>query len=94
MLFDKASKGDNSSKKLFLAGCKLIGLLEEDLETWYKFKKARSKVDEKTIQSKIKDRDLARKKGDYKLADNIRKELESKGVIIEDKDNKTIWKYK
>ena len=94
LLFDKASKGDNSSKKLFLAGCKLIGLLEEDLETWYKFKKARSKVDEKTIQSKIKDRDLARKKGDYKLADNIRKELESKGVIIEDKDNKTIWKYK
>ena len=94
LLFDKASKGDNSSKKLFLAGCKLIGLLEEDLETWNKFKKARSKVDEKTIQSKIKDRDLARKKGDYKLADNIRKELKSKGVIIEDKDNKTIWKYK
>ena len=94
LLFDKASKGDNSSKKLFLAGCKLIGLLEEDLETWNKFKKARSKVDEKTIQSKIKDRDLARKKGDYKLADNIRKELESKGVIIEDKDKKTIWKYK
>ena len=41
-----------------------------------------------------KDRDLARKKGDYKLADIIRKELESKGVIIEDKNNKTIWKYK
>ena len=54
----------------------------------------RSKIDEKTIQSKIKDRDLARKKGDYKLADKIRKELESNGVIIEDKDSKTIWKYK
>ena len=69
-------------------------LLEEDLETWNKFKKTISKIDEKTIQSKIKDRDHARKKGDYKLADNIRKELESSGVIIEDKDNKTIWKYK
>jgi len=30
---------DQSSKKTFLAGCKLIGLLEEDLEIWNKFKK-------------------------------------------------------
>jgi len=90
-LYDKASKGDSSSKKLFLAGCKLIGLLEEDLETWKKFKKTKSKIDEKTIKSKIKDRENARKKGDYKLADSIRKELESKGVIIKDKGNKTTW---
>ena len=90
-LYDKASKGDNSSKKLFLAGCKLIGLLEEDLETWKRFKKTKSKIDEKTIKSKIKDRENARKKGDYKLADSIRKELESKGVIIKDKGNKTTW---
>ena len=46
------------------------------------------------IENKIKDRGQARKKGDFKLADNIRKELESSGVIIEDKGNKTIWKYK
>ena len=94
LLFDKASKGDGSSKKLFLAGCKLIGLLEENVDTWNKFKKAKSKIDEKTIVNKIKDRDNARKKGDYKLADNIRKELESSGVSIEDKGNQTIWKYK
>ena len=93
-LYDKASKGDSSSKKLFLSGCKLIGLLEEDLNEWIKFKKIRSKIDEKTIENKIKDRDQARKNGDFKLADNIRKELESSGVIIEDKGNKTIWKYK
>ena len=93
-LYDKASKGDKSSKKLFLSGCKLIGLLEEDLVTWEKFKKIRSKIDEKTIQSKIKGRDQARKKGDFKLADSIRNELERNGVIIEDKDNKTTWKYK
>ena len=91
LLYDKASKGDISSKKLFLAGCKLIGLLEEDLETWKKFKKTKSQIDEKTIKSKIKDRENARKKGDYKLADSIRKELESSGVIIKDKGNKTTW---
>ena len=94
LLYDKASKGDNSSKKLFLAGCKLIGLLEEDLETWKKFKKTKSKIDENTIKNKIKNREEARKKGDYKLADTIRKELESSGVIIEDKGDKTFWKYK
>ena len=91
LLYEKASKGDSSSKKLFLAGCKLIGLLEEDLETWKKFKKTKSQIDEKTIKSKIKDRENARKKGDYKLADSIRKDLESKGVIIKDKGNKTTW---
>ena len=94
LLYDKASKGDSSSKKLFLAGCKLIGLLEEDLETWKKFKKTKSKIDEKTIKNKIKDREDARKKGDYKLADSIRKDLESGGIIIKDKGNKTSWKYK
>jgi len=93
-LYDKASRGDKFSKKLFLAGCKLIGLLEEDLKTWKKFKKIKSKIDEKTIKSKIKDRENARKKGDYKLADGIRKDLESNGVIIEDKGDKTTWKYK
>ena len=93
-LYDKASKGDLKSKKIFLAGCKLIGLLEEDLSSWKKFKKIRSKIDEKTIQKKIEGRDQARKKGDFKLADTIRKELENSGIIIEDKDDKTIWKYK
>ena len=29
-----------------------------------------------------------------KKADNIRKELLDKGVLIEDKDGKTIWKIK
>ena len=32
--------------------------------------------------------------GDYKLADKIRVELANKGVIIEDKKEKTIWKFK
>jgi len=94
LLYDKASKGDKSSKKLFLAGCRFIGLLEENLESWKKFKKTKSKIDEKIIKNKIKDRENARKKGDYKLADSIRKDLESAGIIIEDKGDKTNWKYK
>ena len=93
-LYDKSSKGDSSSKKLFLAGCKLIGLLDQDLAEWNKLKKIKYKIDDKTIENKIKDRQTARNKGDYKLADNIRKDLESRGIIIEDKNDVTTWRYK
>ena len=93
-LYDKAYKGDKFSKLQFLAGCKQIGLLEEDKQSWENFKKSRAKVDENFINQKIKNRNDARKKEDYKLADILRKELEDSGVIIEDKQNQTIWKYK
>ena len=37
---------------------------------------------------------LAKQKGDFKLADQIRNELLDKGVIIEDQRGKTTWKLK
>ena len=93
-LYDESSKGNKLSRSKFLSACKLIGLLEEDKKSWDNFKKSTAKVDESFILKKIKERNGARKKGDYKLADKIRKELEDNGVIIEDKQNKTTWKYK
>ena len=93
-LYDKSSKGDKDSNRLFVSGCKLLGLLEEDVEVWKNFKKNKSKIDEKTIEIRIKDRESARQKGDYKLADSIRESLEKDGITIEDKDNKTNWRYK
>jgi len=93
-LYEDSSKGNKSSKVKFLSACQQIGLLEEDKKSWQKFKKSRSNVDESFIKQKIKDRNEARKKGNYKLADNLRKELENNGVIIEDKQDKTTWKYK
>ena len=39
-------------------------------------------------------RDKARENKDYKEADRIRDELSDKGVLIEDKDGKTLWKLK
>ena len=92
--YEDASKGNKSSKIKFLSACQQIGLLEEDKQSWDNFKKAKSKVDENFINQKIKDRNEARKKGNYKLADSLRKELDDNGVIIEDKQEKTTWKYK
>ncbi len=93
-LYEDSSKGNKSSKIKFLTACQQIGLLEEDKESWEKFKKAKVKVNENFINQKIKARNEARKKGDYKQADNLRKELEDRGILIEDKQNKTVWKYK
>ena len=69
-------------------------MLEEDKQSWENFKKSKAKVDENFINEKIKDRNNARKKGDYNLADTIRKKLENDGIIIEDKQDQTKWKYK
>ena len=93
-LFEESSKGSKSSKVKFVSACQQIGLLEEDKQLWENFKKSKVKVNENFINQKIKDRNEARKKGNYKLADILRKELEDKNVIIEDKQNKTTWKYK
>jgi len=93
-LYDESSKGNKSSKVKFLAACNLLGLLEEDKHSWENFKKSKVKVDENFINQKIRDRNDARKKENYKLADILRKELEDNGVIIEDKQDQTIWKYK
>ena len=94
LLYDESSKGNKSSKVKFLTACKLIGLLEEEKQTWENFKKSKAKVDENFINQKIMDRNNARKEGNYKLADTIRKELETNGVVIKDKKDKTTWKYK
>ena len=92
-LFEESSKGNKSSKLKFLSACQRIGLLENK-KSWDEFKKSKVKIDENFINQKIKDRNEARKSKNYKLADIIRKELDDNGVIIEDKQDKTTWKYK
>ena len=39
-------------------------------------------------------RNKARQNKNYKEADEIRNKLLDKGVLIEDKDDKTLWKFK
>ena len=51
-------------------------------------------ISEAEINILIDKRNEARANKNYGLADKIRKELLDKGVLIEDKDGKTIWKIK
>jgi len=91
-LYEESLKGKKTSIIKFNKACNLIGLLNEDKKTWNDFNK--NKHDAKFIDEKINDRKNARKNGNYKLADIIRKELDDKGIIIDDKEDQTTWKYK
>ena len=81
-------------KEIFVSACNFIGLLNESRASWDKFKQSKSKISEKEIKQKINERNNARENKDYKTADKIRNELLDKGVLIEDKDDKTLWKFK
>ena len=93
-LYDKANKGNDEDKKIFNSACNFIGLLQETKEEWLNHKKGKIKISEKEIENKIDLRNKARVDKNYKEADNIRDYLLDKGVLIEDKDGKTIWKFK
>jgi len=91
-LYEKANKGENI--ELFVSACKFIGLMNETSEQWNEFKKKRVSITESEIENMLSLRDKARENKNYKEADRIRDELLDKGVLIEDKDGKTLWKFK
>ena len=93
-LYDKANKGNDEDKQIFNSACNFIGLLNETKEEWLNHKKTKVSITEQEIENKIDLRNIARADKDYKEADNIRDYLLDKGVLIEDKDGKTIWKFK
>ncbi len=93
-LYEKAAKGSDEDKILFISACNFIGLLNETKEDWLKFKKNKVSISENEILIKINHRNEARVNKNYKEADKIRDELLDKGVLIEDKDGKTTWKFK
>jgi len=93
-LYDKANKGNDEDKHIFNSACNFIGLLQETKEEWLNYKKGNVDISETEIKNKIDLRNKARADKNYKEADNIRDQLLDKGVLIEDKDGKTIWKFK
>ena len=93
-LFEKSQKGTNKDKETFISACNFVGLLNESKKSWNEFKQGNLSISEEEIKQRITERNNARKNKDYKAADKIRNELLDKGVLIEDKDDKTLWKYK
>ena len=93
-LYNAAVKGDDKKKLRFNQACKLIGLFNLSKKEWESSKKRKMSVSEDYIIQKIEERTIAKNKGDFSLADKIREELFSKGILIEDLKDKTTWKLK
>ncbi|MDC1025715.1 cysteine--tRNA ligase [Candidatus Pelagibacter sp.] len=93
-LYDKANKGNDVDKQIFNSACNFIGLLQETKEEWLDYKIGKIDISETEIENKIELRNKARADKNYVEADIIRDYLLDKGVLIEDKDGKTIWKFK
>ena len=93
-LYNEASKGDEKKKIQFNQACKLIGLFSMNKKEWESLKKGKINISESYITKKIEERSKAKKDGNFTLADKIRLELSSKGILIEDQKDKTIWKVK
>ncbi len=91
-LYEKASKGQDQD--IFISACKFIGLFNEDSKQWDSFKRNKASISEEEIKKMIDLRNKARENKNYKEADEIRNNLLDKGVLIEDKDDKTLWKFK
>ena len=93
-LYNAAIKGDEKKKIEFNQACRFLGLFSETKKDWESFKKSKIKVSESYILKKIGERTVAKNKGNFSLADKIRDELLSEGILIEDQKGKTIWKFK
>ena len=78
------------AKAALLAGGEMLGLLQQDPETW--FKRGAEHVDSAHVESLIEARRAARAARDFARADAIREELAAMGVAIEDGPQGTRWK--
>ena len=103
VLFELAKEINLTKNKILAIGLLelsgAIGLLlsvpEKYLKSFKSFKKSESDqlvLDEKTIEKMIIGRAQARLKQNFSEADRIRKDLESKGIIIEDTKDGTSWR--
>lgn len=63
-----------------------------DFEAIYGIPLEKEEMLEEEIERKIKEREEARKRKDYELADRIREELKAKGIILEDTPKGVRWR--
>ncbi|QTR48669.1 cysteine--tRNA ligase [Candidatus Thiothrix anitrata] len=70
----------------------ILGLLQDDPESWFKGKAAADGLDDAAIEALIQQRLDARKAKQWAESDRIRDELKAQGVILEDSAGNTTWK--
>ena len=78
------------AKAALLAGGGLLGLLQQDPETW--FRGANATINPAAVEDLLDQRRAARAARDFQRADAIRDQLASMGIAIEDGPQGTRWK--
>jgi len=86
----------SKSRDLLSSLGSVLNIFDRTPEDWYKslMKIKNTGLSEKDILDKISDRQNARQNKNWDLADKIRKDLDEKGIILEDKKDRTTWKVK
>ena len=80
-------------KSALLAGGAVLGLLQGDPETWFKWQpEAGAGLTDAAIEDLIARRNDAKKARNFADADRIRDELKANGVALEDTPSGTKWR--
>jgi cysteinyl-tRNA synthetase len=89
---NKATNPDEKAraKAELQAGARLLGLLQQDPEAW--FKGGADDAEAAEIERLIQERTQARKNKDFATADRIRDDLKARGIVLEDGPEGTTWK--
>ncbi len=92
----KARELLQKAKELLSEVGKVLNIFSRTPEEWYRALMTTKKIglSIQEILERIKERQDARQGKDWDTADRIRKELEEKGIILEDKEGRTDWKVK
>jgi cysteinyl-tRNA synthetase len=92
VLFDlatAANTGDAAAARQLRALGGVLGILQRDSRQFLQGGEA-----DDWVLGRIAAREAARKRKDFKAADDIRQELLSKGIVLEDKGGRTTWRRK
>jgi len=79
-------------KARILAAGNLLGILEQDPEAWLQGADSDDAISAEAIEALVAERQEAKLARDYARADEIREELASAGVVLEDSREGTRWK--
>ena len=78
-----------------IASAHFLGLLQNDPDDWFKWQAkttSETPLSVSEIDALIAERNEARRIKDYKRSDAIRKHLEMKNIILEDRNGETSWR--
>tara|TARA_B100000676_G_C18057789_1_gene835643 strand:- start:955 stop:2358 length:1404 start_codon:yes stop_codon:yes gene_type:complete len=95
-LLNKESSCDKLErlKGALISSAQLLGLLDQDINSWFLDSKETKNISTDEIDTLILKRNKARKDRDFEEADHIRGILDEKGIILEDGEHGTKWRWK